>query len=209
MNSLVLTGWTGTTFAKMAARTMPLMESYAGRHGMRFACVNLSGPRPASWMKVWALHQSLQEFDSTVWLDADVVIMNDSANIVDELAPDAWQGLVEHDTECGRVPNCGVWVCRQAMLPTLTDIWNEGRHLNHGWWEQAALLEKMGYSVTGEPRATLDSPTTLFDRTTFLNPTWNHHPHDANKVDMASFVHVTMYADRVDAVRRLAELRTA
>ena len=206
MSTVLLTGWCGTTFAKMASHTLPLMEGYAGRHGMTFCAVNLAGPRPPSWQKVYSLHQALQDFDTAVWIDADVVIMDASANIADELTPDAWQGLVEHDTESGRVPNCGVWVCRREMLPTLTDIWNAERHIGHWWWEQAAILERMGYLVTDEPRATLDSPTTLFERTTFLNATWNHHPRDARRVEQPRFVHVTMYADRVAECRRLANL---
>jgi hypothetical protein len=206
VSGIVLTGWCGTTFAKIACHTLPLMEEYAGRHGMQFCCGNLRGERAPSWQKVLMIHQALQDFPAVVWIDADVVVMDPSVNIAEQLRAGTWQGLVEHDTESGKVPNCGVWVCTREMLPTLTDIWNEGKHLTHWWWEQAAILERMGYLVTDKPHATLDTPTTLYERTTFLQPTWNHHPRDARRVANSRFVHVTMYADRPAECRRLAQM---
>jgi hypothetical protein len=104
------------------------------------------------------------------------------------------------------VPNSGVWVCTREMLPTICDTWNAGKYLNHPWWEQAAVLERMGYIVTDKPHATLDKPTTLYERTTFLQSTWNHHPHDARRIARPRFRHVTMYADRPAECRRLAEI---
>lgn len=206
MNAVLLTGWAGTTFAKMACWTLPLLEAYAGRHGMRFCCFNLAGSRPPSWMKVLMIHQALQDFDAVAWIDADVVVMDPRESILAQLAPNSWQGLVEHDTSSGIVPNCGVWICTQGMLPTLTEIWNEGKHLEHPWWEQAAILERMGYVVTDKPTATLGQASELHARTTFLPATWNHHPHDARRVDSPRFVHVTQYVDRPAECRRLAEI---
>jgi hypothetical protein len=206
VKSVLLTGWCGTSFAKMACNTMPLLEEYAGRHGMRFGCANLRGDRPPSWNKILVIHQALQDFEAAVWVDADVVVMDDRVNIVDDLHPGSWQGVVEHHTECGSVPNCGVWVCTQAMLPTLTEIWNEGKNLDHPWWEQASMLERMGYRVLPGPRAEFDNPTTLYERTTFLDAAWNHHPMDTKRVADPRFVHVTMYADRISECRRLSAI---
>jgi hypothetical protein len=206
MRTVVLTGWSGTTFAKIACHTLPLIEQYAVRHGMSFCFTNLEGERPASWQKVPFISKALQQFDVAVWIDADVVVMDPSENIAAQLRPGAWQGLVEHHTPSGKVPNCGVWVCTRAMLPTLADIWADGRHVHHGWWEQAAVLERMGYVVTDEPHATLDTPTTLYEHTTFLAATWNHHPRDARRIHDPKFVHVTQYPDRPAVCSQLASL---
>lgn len=203
MSAVLLTGWCGTTFAKMASHTLPLMEDYAGRHGMQFCCANLLGERPPSWMKVPLLHKALQEYDRVVWIDADVVIVDPSENITHAVHPESWQGLVEHYTPSGSVPNCGVWVLTPAMRPVLSDAWNSGTFVNHGWWEQAAIINRMGYAVTDEPRAWMETPTELYSRTTSLGHEWNDHPHDAHRHTSPRFVHVTQYADRVAKVRQL------
>jgi hypothetical protein len=90
------------------------------------------------------------------------------------------------------------------MLPVLVDVWNAEHCVDHPWWEQAALLEQMGYLVNGV-RSTLDKPTTLYGLTKFLHPTWNHHPSDRRRVDAPRFLHVTQYADRLGTIRSLCD----
>lgn len=206
MKTILVTGWCGTLFAKMACWTLPLLEAYAARHGMDFFCANLAGDRPPSWMKVPLLHRVLQDYDRAVWVDADVVVLDPSENILDAVPSDSWQGLVEHFTDSGTVPNCGVWVLGREMATLLAEIWNAGTFVNHCWWEQAAVLERMGYTVTNEPTATFTQATELHQRTTFLPAAWNHHPYDARKVDAPRFVHVTAYADRPAACKYFAEM---
>lgn len=203
MADCVMTGWTGVAFAQIAAHTLPRIAAYAERHGMACGCANLAGDRPPSWMKVAAIGQALQSHDRVCWIDADVVIARDDANILNELRPGTWQALVAHHTECGEVPNCGVWVLTQHMLPVLEEIWDAGQDIDHPWWEQASMLRRMGYAVTRHPTSLLDTPTTLYERTTFLNATWNHHPHDVNRVADPRFIHVTRYDDRIELVRHL------
>lgn len=198
--SVVLTGWAGTQFGEMAAHTVPVLHRYATRHGLAFECANLAGNRPASWMKVHAIYAQLQNADRVVWIDADVVVLDDSRNIFDELR-DGWQAMVEHHTPSGQVPNCGVWVVTRHMIPVLEHIWHAGRNVTHPWWEQASMLEQMGYQVVPGPIAQLAEPTELWHRTTWLGPEWNHHPHDQRRVALPRFVHVTQYTNRLDAVK--------
>jgi hypothetical protein len=201
-NDLVITGWSGLEFAQIAACTLPVIHAYAARHGAGCACANLaSSTSPASWMKVPAIIQGLRQHERVAWIDADVVILDDSLNIFDELG-DSWQALVEHETPCGMVPNCGVWVLGQQMIPTLTEIWDAGRFIDHAWWEQAAILDRMGYRVEGV-HSTLEAPTDLYRNTKFLDPTWNHHPADARKVLSPHFLHVTQYANRLETIKKL------
>ena len=209
MPGLILTGWTGLEFAQIAAHTLPIMAAYAERHGMQFACANLAGERPPSWMKVRAMHQMLADHECVVWIDADVVILDPSRNIAHEIKPGHVQALVEHKTECGPVPNCGVWVATRDLLPWLEQAWNAGQDIHHPWWEQASIMRLMGYRVElandGSPFSLLDTPSTLHERTTWLSPTWNHHPRDASRVESPAFYHVTQHADRLATVHRLCE----
>lgn len=209
MSGLILTGWTGLEFAHIAANTLPIMADYAVTHGMDFACANLAGERPPSWIKVSAIHQALGDHELVVWIDADVVIVDPSQNIAADLQPGHVQALVEHRTNCGPVPNCGVWVATRELRPWLEEAWNGGTDIDHPWWEQATMMRLMGYRVEldshGSPNATLDTPTTLHERTTWLHSRWNHHPRDERRVDPPAFYHVTQYADRIATVRHFCK----
>ena len=204
MKDLIMTGWCGVEFAIMASRTVPIMHRYAQKHGMELAVENLAGPKPPSWEKVSGMIAGLHEYDRVLWIDCDVVIADDQVNLFDEIKDGAVQALVEHDTPDGLVPNCGVWAVTQEMLGVLQEIDDTNHNLNHPWWEQASILEHMGYRVTEEPTATLVAPTLLYKQTQFLSPRWNHQPRDAKKPANARFYHATGYDDRIAFVTAIA-----
>lgn len=208
MRRLVMTGWTGTMYGMMAAHTLPRMHAYAARHGAEFSCVNLQADVPPSWVKVPCVAKALEQFDEVLWLDADVVVRRSDESVFAEVAEQSILAVVEHHTSCGDVPNFGMFVARRGLADTLNFVWKHRREqfLNHPWWEQAAMLEQLGYSVAHTPgceRSERIALSPLREMTTFLHPKWNHHPNDSWKVDDPNFVHVTMYDDRVEAVRRL------
>lgn len=203
MSRAVLTGWTGTLFAKMACYTVPLIESYAQRHGADFDCVNLAGERPPSWHKVEYLMQALHQYDQVVWIDSDVVVERPDKSIFDELPSYAWQAVVAHETGDGIIPNCGIWVLAKPMLPILLDAWNSETYIQHPWWEQAAMLERMGYQVNYNTAHHLRM-TPLYAHTAWLDPEWNHHPCDFRRVESPRFRHITMYKDRLAVARECA-----
>jgi hypothetical protein len=209
MKTLLLTGWCGPEFAGIAQHTLPLMERYAARHGMDYKCVNLHAEdAPPSWVKIPRIISALKgrHCDAVLWLDADVVVFRSDVNILDDFGPSKWQGLVEHETESGLVPNCGVWIVTKEMLTTLEEVWlTRARFLHHWWWEQAAVIEKMGYELAEDaPFASPGPPTILFDRTSFLPPRWNHHLCDDRRDPHAHFIHVTQYPHRAAACQEFA-----
>lgn len=200
MLPLILTGWTsGTEWDRIGRHTMPLVIEYAKRHGFAVSWADLHGPRPPSWQKIIGLLSKLEQHDDVLWIDADVVIEDASRNILDDVSADAWQAVCEHHTECGTVPNCGVWLVRQPMMPMLREAWDCSRHITHPWWEQAAMLEQMGYSVNG-CHASLGKPTQLHARTAWLSSEWNDHPADSRRSEHVLFRHVTGYADRLGTI---------
>lgn len=207
MSAILITGWSGFDHAEMAAHTMPLMRQYADRHGMQKYCACLSGERPPSWMKVLYLIEALEHYEQVLWLDADVVIVNQEENILDAVPAGVAHAVVEHDTERGPVPNCGVWVVNREMRPYLIAAWNSDRFVNHCWWEQAAIVTQMGYEVTadqnGLPLCRAGLETDLRKKTAFLPPTWNHHHADRRRAQQPNFLHITGYENRVNALIRL------
>jgi hypothetical protein len=200
---LILSGWTGDEWLPVADVTFPLMQRYAKRHGMDFSWADLKGPRPPSWQKIIALRQAILDRPAVVWIDADVVIEDGTHSILDHVPDDAAHGLVEHLTDDGTVPNCGVWVLRPAMLDAITHAWDCNRHITHCWWEQAVILELMGYQVQGHT-ARLDVPTTLYHATAWLGAEWNDQPADRKRSPHVRFRHVTQYSNRLEAVRDFA-----
>jgi hypothetical protein len=51
------------------------------------------------------------------------------------------------------VPNLGVFALRstRASRRLLYRLWTMEQYLDHKWWENAALLELLGYDISSEP----------------------------------------------------------
>jgi glycosyl transferase family (putative galactosyltransferase) len=124
----------------------PTFRAYADAHGYELVTTREADPaRPPAWAKVALLRELLDTYDLALWIDADAVIVDGREDIAAELRPDAQLGLVRH----GDVPNTGVMVWRSGdFARSLLDrMWAAKRFLNHPWWENAALLDALGYDV--------------------------------------------------------------
>jgi hypothetical protein len=168
--------------------SLPAMRRYAERYGYDlFPNPPTMLTRPASWMKLPMLADALEEYDEVLWLDADVLIVEEELDLAEEVPADAWQALVRHHTPDGEVPNCGVWLLRSEMQPVLEELWSMEQYLGHPWWEQGALLELLGYR--GRP-VSLEAPTELCRRTHWLGLEWNSHE-ERDRHPRPRFVHAT------------------
>lgn len=194
------------TFATGAYRelldiALPTFRDFATRHGYQ---VRVANPPPAgrreSWLKVPAIAKALNTYDEVLYLDADVVIVDPSADL--DVPDGYWHALVEHHTADGQVPNCGVWLLRKPMLPVLEQVWKLDGYLDHPWWEQAALVDLMGYR--GRPLTPPVRPPELYERTWLLENGWNVHRHDRTHVGHARVRHATMWPDRAAVMREWA-----
>lgn len=175
-------------YEALAEIARPGLEAYAERHGYELeAAAPTMMPRPASWMKLPLLANALDRHDEVLWVDADVVIVDDELDLADEVPAEQWQALVRHHTPDGQVPNCGVWFCRRQMLPVLEQLWEMNEYLLHPWWEQGALLELLGYR--GRP-VELVEPTELTWRTHWLELEWNSHE-ERDRHPSPRFAHAT------------------
>ena len=155
-----------------------------------------------SWWKVPALKAALSEYDEALWLDADTVIVDGSEDL--DVPEDAWQALVRHRTGDGDVPNCGVWYVRKPMIPVLDAVWAQTRRLDHGWWEQSALMDLLGFDFRPGVRAHLAQPSGLYERTHWLDHGWNHHKWDTPGPEYVRIGHASMHEDRAAVMREWA-----
>lgn len=199
---------------------LPSFRAYADRHGYELVvcdetrCGSLTIPRaatpavipvrrPWSWMKIPAMTLTLFDYEEVLWLDADVIVVDDMIDIASRVPDDAWQGIAEHRSSTdGDHPNHGVWLARRPMIPTLGRIWRMTEYMHHPWWEQAASLELLGYDPNERP-VRARQRTELRERTMLLDEEWNALP----EVDVAHprFRHAASRPNRIQLMKGWAD----
>lgn len=209
MNRAIITYAAGE-HERLLELSLPTFRRFADKHGYDLIVGEKMTDRPPAWNKIPLLATHSPKYEQVVWFDADLFIVDDSDDLprINES-----HGLVRHFTAGSEVPNSGMWILnyRPAFDKIFDAIWNLEVFMNHGWWEQAALLTLMGYCVPPEGSDFDDTKcrcvyeTELMKACQFLRVEWNSHPnYQANK---PRIVHCS-YPDmdtRVEVMRRLAE----
>lgn len=168
---------------ELLAHSGATFELYAARHGydLDLRTELLAADRPASWSKVLLVRELLERYRTVFWVDADAAIVDPARDVTDELAPRAFLGLVAHRYGGQQIPNCGVMVVRRsrAARRLLDRMWARAGRREHPWWENAALLDLLGYEIPDDPRLPDAPPVRLvrphrwLRRITFLDVAWN------------------------------------
>ncbi len=148
---------------------------YAERHGydLDLRTETLAPERPPAWSKIRLLRELLEHYDLVLWIDADAAIVDPALDIAEALKRRDLMGMVAHEYDGQVVPNCGVWVLRRHRLVRrwLDAIWNRVEYLDHEWWENAAVIDELGYRV--EPTVELVRRTRMRARTRYVDRSWN------------------------------------
>jgi hypothetical protein len=138
----------GDQWSAVSEKTWPRMESYAAKHGATFRCGDMarSNARPKAWMKLAYIAEMLVSHDEVLWLDADVLIADDSASIFDEfpVGENHHAMCLLEDLESKKHFNSGVWICRRGAIPMIVLAAMEDDVIHHKWWEQAAVERHLG-----------------------------------------------------------------
>jgi hypothetical protein len=182
---------------------LPSFREFADRHGYDLIIGHVGDTaRPASWMKIPILKDVLgARYDEALFIGADCVITDPTDDL--DVPDGYWQAMVNHRNANGEIPNCDVWYLRHEMRPLLGQIWAMTEYVEHGWWEQAAVLSLMGYAVGTIPNLH-QKPTELYDKTYFLDDGWNVHRW-CIAPDHPRIMHATMYEDRARMMRQWAK----
>lgn len=142
---------------------------------------------PAPWMKIPLLLKALHEgYNEVVWFDCDLVVVDFSQDFP-PLEDGKLHAMVRHFEDNSEVPNSGVWRLRGGRGEDSVEVLlNQMRELevfkNHGWWEQAALLTLMGYTVPPEGSHFPDTKCRCVHQTKwhkacqFMRLKFNSHP---------------------------------
>lgn len=153
----------------------PLMRAYAERHGYDLVVGRRSEypRRPVSWSKVRMIRRLMGRYDLVVWIDVDTTILDPSRDIADELVPGADIYIVAHHFHDQEIPNAGILMVRStpAAARFLDLVWEQEGFVEHPWWENAAILHLLGYSLM--PTNPPAEPSPHRDLFRFIGTEWN------------------------------------
>lgn len=166
------------THEQLLELVRPTFACYARRHGydLELRTESLDASRPVSWSKIPLLLDLLHRYEFVLWIDSDAAIVDPSQDIEGLLGENPIGMVSLHTAEAADNPNMGVLALRAGRETTelLSALWLKTEYLNHRWWENAALLDHLGYVVDPAPRLVRPSP--VRDRITFLPRPWNTVP---------------------------------
>jgi hypothetical protein len=163
------------TYAELLEISGQTFGLFAERHGydLELRGELLAPDRPPSWSRILLFQELFRDYDVVLWVDADAAIVDPTLDVLDELDPRDLMGMVAHEYEGQVIPNCGVWVLRnhRSIRRFLDAVWSHTEFVDHEWWENAAVLAELGYSVT--PPVEAVRPSRLRERVRHLDRGWN------------------------------------
>jgi len=193
------------THVELLAMSRPTRELWAERHGYDVVVENrlLAPERPPSWSKVAMVRQLLKQYDDVLWVDADAVIVDDGGDPADLLDRRRWLALVTHRYQGRILPNFGVFAirrCRGARR-LLDQLWAADQYLHHQWWENAALLDLLGFDPAEDTPPKVRA-TRLESHVRELDLGWNSIPY-AQEAEHPYILHLAglSQAERVTRIR--------
>lgn len=143
--------------------------------------------RAASWQKIPLIRELFDEgYDFVLWVDADALFMRYDQDVQEVIEPGKDLYMVCHvapDPYVGPdatkdTPNAGVLLLRNCEWTRglLQDLWDCEQYVDHPWWENAALLDLMGYYYPLE-KGDNQLNQEFLEHVKFIGLEWNSFPH--------------------------------
>jgi len=135
--------------------------------------------RPTPWHRIKFIPKLFAEgFDFVVWMDADAIITRFNVDVRSIIKPDKDLYMVQHEYngKDNPIPNSGFLVIRNTSWSKklLEEIWQKKEYINHKWWENAALMDILGYkNLVGGVR---NLNHEMLAKVEFINSEWNYLP---------------------------------
>lgn len=181
MNVVVCSGASGPHL-ELLDISAPTFSHYADRNRFDLHIDrNLGGERPPSWYKIPLLKELLADYDAAIWIDADAKVVAHHRNILDDADPSRPLWMVLHRAGDVMLPNAGVMVAYSdpLLLDFFDAAWGQTQYVDHPWWEQAAMLHLLGYSIDRPGGLASPGPATRWTPLVgWLGTEWNSMPHD-------------------------------
>ncbi len=178
-----------TAMGDMSAATL---RDWAARHGHRaeIRAEPAVPGRPPAWTKIRLMADILDSgAEGVMWVDADCLVVDPTPDPLAALgeAPEADLRIAYHHyyvrPQPGilvrfEMPNTGVVILRNSSWSRafLQRVWDNTAWLEHEWWENAAVMDLMGYhTLLDSGRANTPDPTVMA-RIAWLDLSWNARP---------------------------------
>jgi hypothetical protein len=164
--------------------------------------------RGASWQKIPLIRELFHEgYDFVFWMDADAIFMRYDQDLQEVIEPGKDLYMVNHpipDPFLGQMdtPNAGVLLLRNCEWTQnlLQDLWDFEEYIRHPWWENAALLDLMGYYSPlekGENQLNQE----FLEHVKFIGLEWNSFPPPHSAICCASRPIIKHYATFPNEIR--------
>jgi hypothetical protein len=157
-------------YAELLAVSSITFEAYAARHGydLRLETEVVAPERPPAWSKIALVRKLLDDYDEVLWIDADAIFLDISKDIAELVRPGKDLYLVEHlyeQDDSWRSANTGVFLVRSTRWARrfLDRVWAAERYVDHAWWENAAVLDLLGYELPPDLTPPRKLRSTRFD----------------------------------------------
>lgn len=197
---------------------LPGYQAFARRHGYDLHVGEKLTDLPPAWNKIPVLLDALKDYEQVTWFDCDLVIV-DGKDDLPAITSDPGRGvfvsepkqhaLVRHFENDSEVPNSGVWQVTRACVPLLERMLELQVFHDHGWYEQAALMTLMGYTVPPQgsefpkTKCRCVHETEWYKQCQFMRLVWNSHPnYRAERPHIVHCSYVNMI-QRIEVMRAL------
>jgi hypothetical protein len=168
-------------YADLLAVSSITFEAYAARHGydLRLETEVVAPERPPAWSKIALVRELLDGYDEVLWIDADAIFLDISKDIAELVRPGKDLYLVEHlyeQDDSWRSANTGVFLVRSTRWARrfLDRVWAAEQYVDHAWWENAAVLDLLGYELPPDLTPPRKLRATRFDaRVELIGLEWN------------------------------------
>lgn len=206
----IITSFGFDTHQRLLKLSIPSFYQYAYQHGYDLFIPNKSyftsdlKNRHFSWWKLELIQKLFDKYDQILWIDADMIACDCSIDIFNEFDDTSHVGMVVHETGDGSVPNCGLWLLDKKCLSWLPDLCNYNHFAcSDGWWEQAAMLHKLGINPDIRP---IQLPNQYDIPWTKLDYRWNPHVNDHRRIPSdLRFFHSTMIHPKEELTKKILQ----
>lgn len=185
MNKALVTFAKGEQYEELLKLSLPTFEHFAELHEYEIIVGNeTQDERRPHWNKVPMILKALDHFEYVLWIDADAQIIRPERDIIHDLHPDDFQGIVSEKTEKGLYANTGVWLMRQdeESFDFLEDVWRCGDVEGSRWHDQGAFLKVLGWVMQPGPVKPVHGSSYLA-RTGWLPQRWNNSYRNPSSFD--------------------------
>jgi hypothetical protein len=147
--SICLTTYFDENYAEMGSICLKSMERYAKKFNIKIELMNnFKSDRPPAWNKIKIVRKLLNKYDFVLWIDSDALFVRFDEDIRREIESGKDFYLVKHHLKSREAPNTGLFLIRNTAWSRsfLDKVWNSEKYIYHNFWENAAVIDLLGYN---------------------------------------------------------------